>query len=103
MLSVAKTWSEQHTCLVIVTQSEQGATLFLSGKSEHIPTRPVPKNLIVSSVGAGDIFSAGFMYAFRKKSDPAAAVRFANALAGQCLTADPEHIVIDISSLPKIK
>lgn len=94
-------WASTSTATVIMTQAEKGAALFTDKDRLDISTDPVSQSDIVSSIGAGDIFSAGYMYAFAKTKDAQKAVVFGNALARQCLMFTPDTIKIDISKLPK--
>jgi len=47
----------------------------------------IPKESIVSSVGAGDAFCAGVLYGIHEGWDPAEALRIGNAAAATCLQA----------------
>lgn len=98
--AVASTWASQTTAHVVMTQAEQGATLFSGADVTEVPTSPVATRDIVSSIGAGDIFSAGYIYSHAKFHDPKRAVAFGNALAGQCLRFTQDTIVLDLLSLP---
>ncbi len=47
--------------LVLVTLDKEGAILY-DRASDRLLTAPLPKNAVVSTVGAGDSFSAGFLH-----------------------------------------
>lgn len=98
--SVASSWASQNAAHVVMTQAERGATLFSGATVTEVPTIPVATSDIVSSIGAGDIFSAGYIYSHGKFHDPKRAVEFGNALAGQCLRFTQDTIVLDLLSLP---
>jgi sugar/nucleoside kinase (ribokinase family) len=46
----------------------------------------MPEGQIVSTVGAGDAFCAGMLYGIYQEWDLEKTMRFANAMAGVCLT-----------------
>jgi bifunctional ADP-heptose synthase (sugar kinase/adenylyltransferase) len=48
---------------------------------------------VVDTTGAGDIFMAGFVYAWSKKFTPVHCLQFANALAGQSCRFVGTHVV----------
>lgn len=98
--AIASKWALQSSAHIVMTQAEQGATLFSGADVTEVPTDPVAIQDIKSSIGAGDIFSAGYMYSHAKFHDPTRAVRFGNALAGQCLRFTQDTIVLDLPSLP---
>lgn len=101
MLSLGKIWAHTHKILVIVTLGEKGALSFTFKKDTRLPTRAVPENQVVDSVGSGDIFAAGFAYRYQQTRDLAKAGRFANALARQCLFYTPGGIKIDSGVLTR--
>ena len=96
----ASRWARESNATVVMTQAEKGATIFSGKETTEVTTYPVSDSDIISSIGAGDIFSAGYMYAFAKSKDAQKAVAFGNALAGQCLAFPPDNIRIDITKLP---
>jgi len=66
---------------IVLTEGDQGATIFQNGQRQHVPTTPIPAADIVDSVGCGDVFVAALLYALYAKSrgdDLPAAVRFAH-------------------------
>ena len=96
MLAVASDWSERFHTIVIVTEAEKGASVVREGQITHVPTDAVAPSDIVSSVGAGDIFSAGFMHVFAGSRDPVAGAAFGNKLARACLFMKPDAIRIEV-------
>jgi sugar/nucleoside kinase (ribokinase family) len=99
MLALAKVWSDQFKILVVTTLGKAGAVAMRAGTATPLPTRIVPANEVVDSVGSGDIFSAGFGYRYRQTQDITEAGRFANELARQCLFFTPEKIRLDVPAL----
>lgn len=89
----AQYWAKTYGCLVVMTQADRGATVFNGKNQTSVPTNPVPMNQIVSSIGAGDIFSAGFMYEFYSSHDAISAARYGNRLARQGLLCAPDALV----------
>ncbi len=98
--TLATSWAALSDANIVMTQAERGATLFSGTTVTEIPTERVRQENIKSSIGAGDIFSAGYMYSFSKSKDATKAVAFGNALAGQCLAFAPDSIQIDLTKLP---
>ncbi len=96
----AARWASSTHATVVMTQAEKGATLFMGSDRMEVTTNPISESDIVSSIGAGDIFSAGYLYAYAKSEDAQKAIAFGNALAGQCLAFTPDTIRIDSSKLP---
>lgn len=66
------------TDLLLVTQGQNGATVFHQNKREHFPACPAAE---VDPTGAGDIFAAAFSLHFSKEKNVSRAVRFAHAAA----------------------
>jgi len=70
--------SEQYNLdLVIVTRGEKGCVTFREGRYREHPGKSVR---VADAVGAGDAFSAAFLYKFCAEGDPAEAARVANEL-----------------------
>lgn len=99
MRSLAKEWVSTHNVTAIITLGEKGAVAVTAEKETQLPTRAVPENEVVDSVGSGDIFSAGFSYRYRQTHDLKEAGRFANELAMQCLFFASNDIKIDSQKL----
>ena len=64
--------------ILVLTQGENGATIFHSGKKIHIPGW---KTDAVDPTGAGDVFAAAFSLSYSKSSDVEYAGRFASCAA----------------------
>ncbi|WP_321992465.1 carbohydrate kinase [Marispirochaeta aestuarii] len=62
---------------LIVTRGKDGVTLLSGGSLRQIPVEPVE---VADAVGAGDSFSAGFMYALGRGKDPFEAAGYGAAL-----------------------
>jgi sugar/nucleoside kinase (ribokinase family) len=52
----------------------------------YMPSHALPGDYIVSTVGAGDAFCAGMLYGIYEEWDLERSIRFANAMAGLCLS-----------------
>lgn len=63
---------------VIWKQGAQGATCFASGGQFHAPAFKVR---VTSTIGAGDGFAAGFIYAYAQRKSLADCMHYANACA----------------------
>lgn len=61
---------------LVVTQDEDGATVFSAGKVDVVPGI---RAAVVDVTGAGDTFCSAFLFALDRTDDPALAARFANA------------------------
>jgi hypothetical protein len=95
MHALAALWAEQYHCIAVVTQAECGATVYSGTSILQVPTSPVPLDRIVSSIGAGDIFSAAFLYRYKKSNDLRSSVGYANKIARQGLFATADTLKID--------
>jgi sugar/nucleoside kinase (ribokinase family) len=69
---------------VIVKQGGGGALLCQSQGSQHIPAFGVE---VHSTVGAGDAFNAGFLFARQRGAPLAEAVRYGNAVAALVISS----------------
>ena len=65
---------------VVIKQGADGALIQCSGDAAPTPVPGFPVSA-QDTVGAGDSFNAGFLYAVNQGQDAVAAVRFANAVA----------------------
>jgi ribokinase len=68
----------------VITLGDKGALLHGPGVSEHLPA--VSAGPVVETTGAGDAFNGGLAVALSRGVPPAAAVHFANAVAGISVT-----------------
>ena len=94
MAGIAAEWNSRYGCVVVMTEAEKGARVFDGGTQTEVSTSPVPPDQIISSVGAGDIFTAAFIYSFAQSHDSIRAAAFANQIARQCLFCTPDTITI---------
>ena len=69
--------------ILVVTQGEQGATVFDKSGRHHLPA---PAVNVVDPTGAGDIFAASFFIRLWQTRDPIESTRFAVALASDSVT-----------------
>lgn len=99
MRSLARRWVKNTDATMLMTQGDKGATIFQRSRMTQVPTKVIPVDKIVDSVGSGDIFSAGFIYEYARTKEVVGAVRFANKLAGTCLAFRPDHIRFDYRKL----
>lgn len=65
--------------IIVVRRGEQGSILFTQG--QHIES-PAFRVKVVDTVGAGDVFDAGFISALLHEQDYATALQWGNAVAG---------------------
>ncbi len=84
----AKTLLELGIKVLIVTRGERGAFLLTDQASELIPSAKVSQ--VIDTTGAGDAFSAGFIYGFVKNlcyafEDLKQNVKIGNFVAGKCI------------------
>jgi len=84
----ANTLLELGIKVLIVTMGERGAFLLTDQESELIPSANVSQ--VIDTTGAGDAFSAGFIYEFVKNlsyafEDLKQNVKIGNFVAGKCI------------------
>lgn len=87
-------WVKKFEVTVIITRAEKGAIIISKGGKNVVTTKPVPRKNIVDSVGAGDIFGAGFGYYYLQTKDFIKSVKLANMIARQCLYYRSKNIII---------
>ena len=88
MVENANTLLELGIKVLIVTMGERGAFLLTDQESELIPSAKVSQ--VIDTTGAGDAFSAGFIYGFVKNlsyafEDLKQNVKIGNFVAGKCI------------------
>lgn len=87
-------WLSYADVKIIVTMGEKGARLASRNESFVVPTTPISTNNIVDSVGAGDIFSASFIYEYMQSYDIRKSIEFGNSIAGQSLAYTPDQLEV---------
>jgi sugar/nucleoside kinase (ribokinase family) len=80
-----RTLRRDHAGPLCVTCGERGSVL-LSGDTLH--HQPAFHVAVVDTTGAGDVFRAGFIYAWQRGDPPDAILRFANAAAALSCTRE---------------
>ena len=71
--------------IVVVRRGDQGALLFAEKERIEVPAFPVQ---IMDTVGAGDVFNAGFIAALLREEDYATALQWGNAVAAYTIKAE---------------
>jgi sugar/nucleoside kinase (ribokinase family) len=89
--AVVEQWAS-FSKVFVVTQGEQGATVYSRGERHQVAAPTVP---VVDATGAGDIFAAAFFVRLSQSSDPLEAARFAVAIASDSVTR------VGIAGVPK--
>jgi ribokinase len=83
---------------LIIKQGEQGAAAWTTAKRIHVPGFEVETQV---SVGAGDSFNVGFLWALKEKRPLAKALRFGNAVAA--LVVSSPRGVLDSPTLAQVE
>ncbi|MEZ4562303.1 MAG: carbohydrate kinase family protein [Thermomicrobiales bacterium] len=87
-LEAATTWfREQGPPLAVITRGNQPTLVVHDDLVEAVPVFAVT---VVYDIGAGDVFHAGYLAAWRPGGDPVAAARFAAAAAALKISRPPE-------------
>lgn len=84
---LARNWKQFADTEIIVTQSALGASIIGKDAVLSVPTKPIPLDQIVDSVGCGDIFATTVAYAYWQNHDLQAAVKEAHRAATAKLLA----------------
>jgi sugar/nucleoside kinase (ribokinase family) len=87
---LAHTLKQSTKTEIIVTQGANGATIIDKKTDMHIPTKPIPLEQIVDSVGCGDTFAAAVTYSYYQSRDLPAAILDGHHAAGKKLLTQPE-------------
>lgn len=74
---------KQNTKLAAITRSGEGATIIEKGKQSDVSAPRVAK--VVDTTGAGDLFAAGFLFAYARGESGAEAAKLGHALAGHII------------------
>src|SRR5215218_5787481 len=84
----AAVWFTQHgPALTVVTRGHEPVLVIADGALREAPTFDVD---VIYDIGAGDVFHAGFLTAWRADSDPVLAASFAAAAAALKISRPPE-------------
>ncbi len=75
--AAAESWSSQ-TRILVVTEGEQGCTVFAHGERVRVPA---PSVVQVEPTGAGDVFASTFFIALQRGDALLEAARYANCVA----------------------
>ncbi|MFT4040990.1 MAG: sugar kinase [Thermomicrobiales bacterium] len=87
-LAAATTWfAGQGPPLTVITRGNQPTLVLHEGAVEEVPVFDVT---VVYDIGAGDVFHAGYLAAWRPGGDPVAAAQFAAAVAALKISRPPE-------------
>jgi len=98
MDETAQKWSMAGP-IVAVTRAERGCSIYEKGEEHNLPAFNIEE--IVDPVGAGDIFSAAFLYYYLMKRNARKAAVFANATAGLSLSYHAMDMDISIGKINK--
>ncbi len=79
--SIAENWAAQ-TETLIVTEGEQGCTIFNRGNRVRVPPRP---SYPIDPTGAGDVFAAAFFIRYYETASLWESARFANITASMAI------------------
>ena len=74
--------------VVVVKRGPLGASVWLGGKLVNVPA---PKVTVVDTVGAGDVFNAGYLQAHLERQACRAAVAAGVGLASAVIATSPRH------------
>lgn len=87
-IALAKEWKHvAPKTHIIVTQAANGASIVDASTVIHVPTRPIPPEEIIDSVGCGDTFAATVAYAYYQTKNLQGAIRSGHQAAAQKLLA----------------
>lgn len=87
-LADAAAWfGAQGPPLAVITRGNQPTLVVHAGAAVEVPVFDVT---VVYDIGAGDVFHAGYLAAWRPGGDPVAAARFAAAVAALKISRSPE-------------
>lgn len=88
----------KHDCLhAAVTRGDKGAIVIKD--NERFDIKAIPVNHVVDTTGAGDLFAAGFLYAFANDQSPAECGQLGVAAAAEVITHMGPRPEIDLKTL----
>jgi hypothetical protein len=89
--ATAQAWKRSvSSTQIVITQSDQGASIVHADHVERIATVPIPREEIIDSVGCGDTFAAALAYAYYASHDLPGAIAAAHQIAAQKLRSAPQ-------------
>lgn len=87
--------------LAVITRSERGAIVVCNGQRFTLPAETV-KN-VIDSTGAGDMYAAGFLYAWLRGSDVHQANRFGSLAAAEIITVSGARPEVRLKHIAKMR
>jgi len=91
-LAAAVEKARAHCKIAVTTRSEKGAIIAAGSETVEIPAEPVAK--VVDTTGAGDLFTAGFLYGLTQKRNLAQCARIGAICAAEVIShygPRPQH------------
>jgi sugar/nucleoside kinase (ribokinase family) len=73
-----------HCEIACLTRSAQGSVIITADGQLHVPAAPV--DAVIDTTGAGDLYAAGFLYAFTNGLGLEAGGRLASIAAAECIS-----------------
>jgi len=85
---------------IVMTHGPLGASILRAEGDQLIPTKAVPEEDVVDSVGCGDVFEGSLAYEYYRLRDVPSAVAEAHKAARRKLLAHDAHVQGDLIALP---
>lgn len=85
------------TGVAVLTRSAKGSLVVADGEQVSVPANPVER--VVDTTGAGDLYAAGFLYAYTQGKDWASCARIGGLCAAEIIShmgARPETSLADL-------
>ena len=93
--------AERDVALTVVTQSERGAIVIFNGQRIAEPAETVSK--VVDATGAGDMYAAGFIYAWLQGAGLNKAARLGSFAAAEIITVAGARPAVRLEHLAKLR
>ncbi len=87
--------------LTLMTRSERGAVVALNGQRIVEPAESVQK--VMDETGAGDMYAAGFIYAWLQSADLHTAIRFGSFAAAEIISLSGARPEVRLEHLAKLR